>query len=184
MKNIIYFILSLCTVLIISCSGNTNPVNNNNYVIDPNVFFTLTFNGRTLTTNGLTSNNLSIIPLLKNQTSARALSFGTTETQLTIIAAGSNVNTLMNNTAQQINCNIQVTKQGISLGTYNGIPTNNNSGFITDLTINSTIYNVNINSSVTVTSIDQNYVTGNISLLLEDGTNLIPASGSFRLHKL
>jgi len=39
-------------------------------------------------------------------------------------------------------------------------------------------------SSITVTSIDQNYVTGTFSFQLQDGNNLIPATGSFRLHKL
>jgi hypothetical protein len=185
-NNLIYSAVVITALLISGCSGsssNPSTANNNGVSIDPNVFFKITFNGRTITTNGLISTDINTAIIYNGFSRVSVTSTGTNESFLSLFVQGSILNTYLNNVPNKVDAQITIKKNGTSLGTYD-IPNDNRLGAIYDLSTNRTTYLINNDGSVTITSIDQKYVTGTFSLLLEDGSNLIPATGSFRLHKL
>lgn len=188
--------LFLLTIFLSACS---NPVNPNALAIDPNIFFTINFNGQTMTQNGLTgsesSSNLNIqfayVQINTNNNN------GSVSSNLLIEVEGSSLNNARdlfnteyhaNIPVQKCNATILLTKQGNALGNYQivdyGIPANYSSN-ITDITIGNKKYDIDpANSAFIVTSVDVSIVAGNFTCTLIDGANRIPASGSFRLYKL
>ena len=108
----------MTALLMSGCSGggsNPTPPNNNGVSIDPNVFFKITFNGRTLTTNGLISadNNLSLF--YNGFSRVSVTSSGTNESFLSLFVQGSILNTYLNNVPNKVDAQITIKKNGTSL---------------------------------------------------------------------
>lgn len=134
------------------------------------------------------NSNYNISTYWKTYCGAYISSVGSTSSSIRFSVQGGAINDLLRqanitqNLAQIVVIDISSYRDGTPIGTYNlggggGQNLTDISGAV------ETIYFLD-SSSITVTSIDQNYVTGNVSLKLIDGNNIIPAIGSFRLHNL
>lgn len=169
-----------------SCSSNNNPTGNSGIDIDSNVFFTINFNGRTLTTNGLISDQNS--SFFNQYCSALVASQGSSTSSIVFNVRGSALNGLYQNSSQLNFLGSIFINNTTTLGTYN---LTGNASYIFDLTssTNSLYYlatpqtNPEGGSYVTITDIDQVYIAGILNFELINGSNKIPASGSFRLYK-
>lgn len=192
-KNLSLALVLTSLLLFTGCSKNidstntTNPPKPNSYSVDQSVYFKITFNGKTKTTygsnytdfNGLTTPD-------KSSCGASIMSFGNNYSILVIHVYGNSVDP---QNLGQITFSGNCWKEGTpTIGTY--YPDGSTGMFDLDRSNNIiTFYSIGTdqstpskNSTVTVTSIDQNYITGTVSLQILDGNNLIPATGSFRLH--
>jgi hypothetical protein len=191
-------ILYLISLGISSCSSNNtaggqvNP-NANSYSVDPNVYFRITFNGQTKTTFGLNSNG-NTSALLNTYCGAYVSSVGSTYSDILFSVKGGAINDLLRQagTTQNLSqidvIDIHFSRDGTPIGAYNNLDGgeffNDISGSVETSYFLAYSLNNTYGNSITVTSIDQNYITGTLSFQLQDGSNLIPATGSFRLHKL
>jgi len=185
------------TITISSCSSGTSAGGQVNptalsYSVDQSVYFTITFNGQTSTTYGLKKTYNGLTTPEKSFCGASITSIGTTNSWISFLVLGSGINNYLQQfgitqNLPQIDNVSSFIRDGTAIGTYYS----GNDGIIVLSTSSSTFYpyatpdtSPSGNSTITVTSIDQNYVTGNVSLKLIDGNNIIPAIGSFRLHNL
>ena len=176
-----------------SYGGQANPIPNNGIIVDSSVFFKVTFSGKTLCVYPIykDGNQIDLTSAIcqvttytnnNNQTESKLwLDYGPNSES--ILRDYYNFN-IPWKTCQII---IQTHKLGDNLGSYNI----NAFGYIYDFSIGGNTYKEykieapifgGANSSYfTITSIDSRFVTGIFTCILIDGTNRIPASGSFRL---
>ena len=178
----------LSIILITGCSKNSTLTNPNGIYIDPNVFFSITFNGKTLTYYGLTNNTPSINGSLKlyGYCSFEIGNDGRGNVTHNFVAFGNSTQAYVKN---------QITFLVITDVKLGNDPTGlYNSGLIqfTDnsLSIPRTYLSIGGGDftdkvKFNITSVTNDFVTGTFQgLMLDvDGVTTFQATGSFRLHK-
>ena len=172
-------LLFLLSLVIFSCKNDDSDTDE--ISTDESVFFTITFNGKTLTQYGSKSTETVYNTHLKSYVSAKITTdANTNESKVFITAIGSGgYNGSLNN--QTITANIDVNKVGDSLGIYNNLV---GVGSILDLIDPHSVYNIDkANCTITITNIDS-YVTGTFSFNLIIENKLVAATGSFKLNNL
>lgn len=186
--NKVPFILFVFIILILSSCNRDNSTTNNNSLVykeDPNNYFTASFNGITLKTNGFI-----YADAYGNNIAGPSTASISTENTNNSIVSKSNINVfggILNSSFAQygfpfqaLDVFIYLKKSGNNLGTYNidvGV------GWITDLKVakqydfdpNSTIFNI--------ISVDATYIQGAYTGELIDGNTKIPVSGNFKLRR-
>ena len=189
-------IITLIVVLSISlfgCSSNSssnNPASPNGYSLDPNTYFNLTFNGHTITTNGLLYNGSP------NTSTDNPNGYISTQTNpngdivstFIFTVEGSGINLIRdqyfpNLPYQQCEAQIYASKSGDVIGDYN---TKLTTSSVWDLSVGVGNKKYDLDNSgfhFIVSSIDGQYVTGNFTCNLIEGLTIIPASGSFKIKK-
>ena len=192
---VIYFLLS---IVLISCSKDSNTNNNNSssYKEDSNNYFTATFNGKTLKTAGYILNSRGVVDDVtlgwSNVNSVISTSNSNTglKTDVKIIASGTNINAqagIYKIPIQQLDAAIFINRSGNAVGSYtlNNFGSSINQSSITDLNTGNKKYDLDPTlTSVNITSVDALYLEGNFTGKLIDGTTKIPVSGNFKLRKL
>jgi hypothetical protein len=187
----------------LSCSINNSPgvgdvqAPVNNFKVDENVFFKITFGGKTISFNQIyhnTNNGSFALNDLLATVSTRTNSDNLTESNFLISLSPYTSNYFHNNGNPSIpwqTCEalINIQKRGDIVGIYDAsIP--GAYGVITDLSIGvgrkeyqieGPLNSNNNTLRLEVISIDSKFIVGKLNCVLIDGTNKIPASGSFRL---
>ncbi len=179
MKKVLTLLFSL-SLVIFSCKNDDTDTDG--ISTDESVFFTITFNGKTLTQYGSKSTETVFNTHLKSYVSAKITTdANANESKVFITAIGSGgYKGSLNN--QTITANIAVNKVGDSLGIYNNLA---GVGSINASTDGLSPYNIDkANCTITITNIDSQYVTGNFGFNLIIDNKLVPATGSFKLNKL
>ena len=181
MKKIITIIAACISLFSCTKTSDSSTINNSTFSLDPDIYFKVTFNGKTLSSNGVLVNgnptdlNLALISTTTNN--------GILSTSLFLISDGSSFNNVAHiynlTPLQTCNAEIHLQKNGNSIGLYTVI-----FGSITDITVGNKRYDIDIGSAFTVTVADVKYVKGTFVCNLIDGTTKIPATGSFSLKKL
>ncbi len=187
MKNIIVYFT--CLFALFSCSKSADEPNQIKSAIDPNIYFTATFSGKTIRTNGYTisgggiSTNLDVAAAVLNTSNNN---IGGVTSTLTIMVNASLWNPVFNMAPyslpkQQCDVSIILERKGNAVGSY----TNPFSySAFTDLTVGKKIYEFDPTTVFTVTLADINYVQGTYTGKLIDGSVKIPVTGSFKLRKM
>jgi hypothetical protein len=175
------------------CSPNSSTPNIEETIatIDPNVFFTVNIIGTSLTTNGIIP--VGLIPYnghIYGKVSTRNDFNGEFISDFLLQTRGTSLNQLINTSSytlysnlpyQKTDATISSEKSGDALGIFSITY-----GTISDLRIGNKIYDIDYTSgsTLTLTEIGEKYITGQFQCLLIEGSNLIPANGSFRVYKL
>ena len=184
-----YFIFLLQWSFIFNaCTKTSVPSTGVMYSVDNNIYFTATFSGKTIKTNGIKYqvNNITatyLFNMLSYISSYNNYSGGVTS-NLWIDVEGSTLNlsnalqSQYNIPVQQCNASIYLTRTGNAVGIYQ---TQYSYCTLTDLTAGNKQYNIDASSIFTVTNADATYVQGTYSGNLIDGSTKIPVTGTFKL---
>ena len=179
MKRILTLVISFSLVTCISCkiNGIYDPNPSDGLSTDKRVFFTITFNGKTLTQYGTKSTDIDENNFDKSDVSAEITrDVNANESNIFIAAGGHNgYNGGLNNST--LNASIRINKVGESLGIY--------TNFVGEcsIVVDTTVYNIDkADCTVTITNIDLAYVTGTFGFNLINDNKLLPATGSFKLN--
>jgi hypothetical protein len=170
-----------------SYGGQANPIPNNGIVVDSSVFFKVTFSGKTISVNQVYKDgNLLNYDAFVSMVSTNS-NTGQTLTNLSIGVDGNSANGYHNTIYPNIPwqacaANLFTQRLGDVIGVYDYCI-----GTITDLSIGVGRKEYQIERDVNpstfhleLTSIDARFIIGNFTCFLIDGSNRIPASGSFR----
>lgn len=184
MKSIIYvFIFS---TILTSCS-KVNPIDNPYGVTeDKNTFFKIAFNGKTLTTTGVKFSNPLFLDLLFDFCYAElytATYSGVVKSQISleIDPLFSSMFGAYGIKDGEVAGDLFAKRTGDAIGTYTDIGSTT-SHYIYDYTVGNKEYKIDPGSLVlNVTAVDVNFIKGNFTCKLIDGTNKISAVGSFSL---
>ena len=193
MKNILLVVAFLTTSLI-SCNKSANNTNSTNSTVDPNNYFTATFSGKTLKTNGLILNiggvqNYGVSFGVMGASIQTTNNSGGVSTSLLLSVLGSTMNSAWSTQyqfpTQSCDASIWLTKTGNALGNYTLDPVFIGLGVltITDLTVGNKKYEIDPSTVFTVTLADATYVQGIYSGSMVDGSTKIPVTGTFKLRK-
>lgn len=178
MKKILTLLFSLGLV-IFSCENDNS--DSDGLSTDESVFFTITFNGKTLTQNGSKSTDPIHNNVIKSYVSAEITTdVNANESNIYIVAIGhGGYKGGLNN--HNFTANIRINKVGDSLGIYNNLV---GECSIVDSADPHSVYNIDkTNCTITITKIDS-YVTGTFIFNLIIDNKLVAATGSFKLNKL
>ncbi|WP_295655288.1 hypothetical protein [uncultured Mucilaginibacter sp.] len=192
MKKTIWLSITLIVILFTACkkdSGTTatSVTANNAYgaEVDNTIYFTITFNSKTITTYGVKFSNSAFASTVKSFlvgfSSTTTNSSNVIQTTLYIPTIQSTVWSVYGISPGQVNANIFLIKTGNAIGNYQ---LDAMGGTITDQTVGNKVYQISTTGlNFTVTTVDSNNIVGSFSCLLIDGTNSIPATGSFKIWK-
>jgi len=187
MKKLFYLAFVSISLIFFGCTPN-NPTNTSNspYTIDPNAFFTVNFNGTTLTSHSLLFNSYPyylwgspIITTFNQGNEVMSL--------VKFDVLGSSTNSMLsaynqNHQVQQCDASITLTKQGNATGLYNADTFFHST--ITDIAAGNKKYDIDsTNALFTISSVGPDYIIGSFTCNLIDGSTRIPAIGSFRIRR-
>lgn len=187
MKKINSLAIIILLMITASCKKDATDSSNVTFTVDPNNYFTATFLGKTIRTDGFLSSNVDITQVTTIHVGAK-ISTGIQTSELSLIARGSQINASLGNVyktpVQTCDADISLTKTGAALGNYTlsyflGVDMN----YLSDLSGASKRYTIDPTTVFTVTAVDTKYVTGTYTGKLVDGTTKIPVNGTFKLSK-
>ena len=180
MKKILTLLVSLSLVIFISCENDNSDTDG--LSTDGSVFFTITFNGKTITQNGSKSTDPIYNTLLKSYVSAKITTDEiANESNIYMVAFGSGgYKGGLNN--HNFTVNIRINKVGDSLGIYNNLV---GECSIVDSADPFSVYNIDKeNCTITITYIDSQYVNGTFGFNLIIDNKLVAATGFFKLNNI
>jgi len=179
MKKILTVLFSL-SLVIFSCKNDNS--DSDGLSTDESVYFTITFNGKTLTQYGSKSTDPLYNNNLLSYLSAKITTdYNANESNVFITAEGSGgyMGGLNN---RIVSANILINKIGESLGVYYNLVGEGWS--IQDSAAPHTVYYIDKTNCTFTINTDYRYVTGTFNFNLIIDNKLVPATGSFKLNRL
>lgn len=184
MKKIL--LIASLIVLISSCAKDnvTTPSNIYGASVNKDIFFSVTFNGKTLKANGLTFSVLQYVDMLLDFMFVHIITHtvsGQTQSELNLFVDPI-YTSIFNLSNGEVSAAMSLERIGDAVGRYTFVDYMPN--YINDYTVGNKEYKIDIaTSNLTVTSVDAKFIKGTFSCNLIDGTKKIPATGSFTLPK-
>lgn len=181
----LFYILYLFTLCSCTKSSVSTVPDNNTVWFDPDNYFKINFQGKTLINQGMKYMNADRGYCCLASSSSTSSGAYTT---LRFVLEGDMHNLLFGQApynlkeSQQMIVEIACTKEGYTLGNY--VPKQSYYNGITDL-VNKKYYEISSNGfNLNVSTADTKYIVGTFSCKLIDGSNTISANGEFKLTPL